>query len=82
MLSPMITYITVKSRSVIAAAIFHGTLNAIAGITALYTIGGTDLTKGLSGAAGFAVLLIANVGFYLYDKYASKEEIFTSKIFE
>ena len=41
-------------KSVITAAIYHGTLNAIAGIGVLYLVGGNDLTNGVTGIAGEA----------------------------
>jgi len=80
LLSPMMTYIVLKSKSVITAAIFHGTNNAIAGISILYLVGGNDLINGVTGVAGFIALLLANFGFYLYDKYVSKENIFSKRI--
>jgi membrane protease YdiL (CAAX protease family) len=78
LLSPVMTYLVVKSNSVITAAIFHGTLNAIAGITKLYLVGGNDLTNGVTGITGFAALLLVNIAFFLYDRYITKENIFTS----
>jgi membrane protease YdiL (CAAX protease family) len=82
LLSPVMAYITIKSKSVIAAAIFHGTLNASAGFCILYTEGGNDLTNGVTGIAGFAALLAVNVAFFLYDRYISKENVFTKTIGE
>jgi membrane protease YdiL (CAAX protease family) len=80
LLSPVMTYITIKSKSVITAAIFHGTLNAIAGIGRLYLIGGNDLTNGAMGLAGILCLLLVNCAFFLYDRYITKENIFIGKI--
>jgi membrane protease YdiL (CAAX protease family) len=80
LLSPVMTYIVIKSKSVITAAIFHGTLNAIAGISILYIVGGNDLTNGVTGFAGMTALLLVNFAFYLYDKYVTKENIFTKAI--
>ena len=80
LLSPVMTYIVIKSKSVITAAIFHGTNNAIAGVSALYLVGGNDLTNGVTGIAGFITLLLINVSFFLYDKYITKENIFTKAI--
>jgi membrane protease YdiL (CAAX protease family) len=77
LLSPMMIYIVIKSKSVITAAIFHGNINAIAGIGLLYLVGGNDLTNGSTGIAGFIALLIINFLFYVYDKYITKENIFT-----
>jgi len=64
------------------AAIFHGANNAIAGITILYLKGGNDITNGVTGIAGFIALLLVNIAFYLYDRYAMKENIFTKIIGE
>ena len=80
LLSPVMTYIVIKSKSVITAAIFHGTINAVAGISILYLVGGNDLTNGVTGIAGFAALLLINLAFYLYDKYVTKEDLFTKAI--
>jgi len=80
LLSPVLTYIVIKSKSVITAAIFHGTLNATAGICILYLVGGNDLTNGGTGLAGFLALILINLTFFLYDKYATKDNIFTKEI--
>jgi membrane protease YdiL (CAAX protease family) len=61
LLAPIIAYVRVKARSVIAAAILHGTLNGTAGLAILMVRGGNDLTVGLTGVAGFAVLLLVNI---------------------
>jgi membrane protease YdiL (CAAX protease family) len=65
LLTPLLNYVTLKARSVIAAAIMHGTLNGTAGIAIMMVKGGTDLTIGLTGAAGLITLLIANVVLYI-----------------
>lgn len=80
LLTPMMNYIVIKSKSVIAAAVFHGANNAICGISIVYLVGGSDLTNGVTGFAGFCVLLFANILFFLYDKYVAKENIFTRAI--
>jgi membrane protease YdiL (CAAX protease family) len=82
LLTPVMIYIVIKSKSLITAAIFHGSLNAIAGIGFLYLVGGNDLTTGTAGLAGFAALLLINGLFFIYDKYVTKENIFVGKIFE
>lgn len=79
LLSPPITYITLKARSVIAAAVFHGTLNAIAGISYLYLIGGNDLTNGVTGVSGFAALLLINATLFWRDQ-KSGEKIWSRPI--
>jgi ABC-type Mn2+/Zn2+ transport system permease subunit len=82
LLTPVMIYIVIKSKSVITAAIYHGTLNAIAGICILYLVGGNDITNGATGIAGFLALLLVNFAFYLYDRYITKEKIFTKVIGE
>jgi len=82
LLSPVMIYIVIKSKSVITAAIFHGINNAIGKITVLYIVGGNDLINGLCGIAGFISLLLVNIAFYLYDRYITKENLFTKIIGE
>jgi len=82
LLTPMMIYIVIKSKSVITAAILHGANNAIAGIAILYLVGGNDITNGVTGIAGFIALLLVNIAFYLYDKYITGENIFTKTIGE
>ncbi len=80
LLSPMMTYIVIKSKSVLTAAIFHGSNNAIGGLALLYVSGGNDLSNGVTGLSGFIALLLLNCLFFLYDKYISKENIFSRSI--
>lgn len=51
-------FIRIKAKSVIAAAIAHGSLNATAGISILYLNGFNDLLAGSTGLAGFAILVV------------------------
>jgi membrane protease YdiL (CAAX protease family) len=76
LLTPPMIYIVLKSKSVITAALFHGTVNAVILLPSFYLIGGNDLTNGLTGIAGFIVLLLVNGIFYFYDKFIAKENIF------
>lgn len=80
LLSPIITYITIKSKSVVAAAIFHGNINAIAGLPIMYLIGGSDLTIGLTGMAGFVAIIFCTLLLFVFDKYVSKNPVFTEQI--
>lgn len=80
LLTPLFLYITIKSKSVIAASIMHGTLNGTAGIAIMLIDGGNDLTVGMTGLAGFLSLLLFLVGLFIYDNRISKEKIMTSKI--
>jgi len=73
LLSPILSYIRAKSQSVIASAILHGSLNGSAGLALLMIRGGNDLTVGITGLAGFLVLLIVNIVFFLYDRFLTRE---------
>jgi membrane protease YdiL (CAAX protease family) len=75
LLAPLFGYIRVKANSVIAAAVLHGTVNAVAGLAILVISGGNDLTVGLTGAAGFAVLALANFGIYVFDRFVTREPV-------
>jgi uncharacterized protein len=80
LLTPLFLYITIKSKSVIAAAILHGTMNGTYGISLMLTDGGNDLTVGLTGLAGFIALTIALICLFIYDYFISKEKILINKI--
>jgi membrane protease YdiL (CAAX protease family) len=70
--SPLFSYIRLKANSVIAAAIFHGSLNATAGFSLMFTKGGGDLIVGITGLAGFIVLAVINIILFLYEHLAGK----------
>lgn len=68
LLSPMFSYVTLKSGSVITAAIMHGTLNASYGLSIMFVKGGSVLTVGITGLAGFIALIIINLIIYFGDR--------------
>ncbi|HNV80524.1 MAG: CPBP family intramembrane glutamic endopeptidase [Tenuifilaceae bacterium] len=80
LLSFLFIYITLKTRSVIAAAVMHGTLNATAGIGIMMLDGGNDLTIGATGLAGFIAMGILILVIFIYDRYISGEKIFSKTI--
>ena len=80
LLTPLFNYITIKAKSVIAAAIMHGTLNATAGIAIMLVAGGNDLTVGMTGFSGFVVLGIILLLLYVYDKELATEKIMNKEI--
>ncbi len=75
LLSPIFSYIRLKSKSVIAAAIVHGSINATAGLAIMMVKGGSDLIVGVTGAAGFIVLLIVNLFIFLFDDSIRKRPV-------
>jgi membrane protease YdiL (CAAX protease family) len=80
LLTPIMQYLTIKAKSVIAAAIAHGTLNAVAGISIMAVSGGNDLTAGMMGIPGFIALFIFVLAIFVYDYFISKEKIMVNKI--
>ena len=78
LLTPMLMYFRQKSGSVIVPAIMHGTFNAVMGVSATVVTPANDLLYGGPGLAGMIVLLVVNTCLYLYDRYISKEKIFTT----
>ena len=80
LLTPLFIYVTLKAGSVLAAAILHGTINALAGMPLLVLSGGNDLTRGATGFPGFITLLVITLLLYLYDRFVAKEPIMTGKL--
>ena len=74
LIAPLFSYIRIKSRSVIAASIFHGTINAVPGLAVILISGGNDLTVGLTGLAGFIVFALANILLWIYDRFITREK--------
>lgn len=78
LLSPIFSYIRLKAKSVIAAAIIHGSLNATAGLAIMIVKGGNDLIIGVTGLAGFIVLLIVNLCIFLFDRFIKEKPMNSS----
>jgi len=78
LLAPIFSYVRLKAKSVIAAAIIHGSLNGTYGISIMLIKGGNDLTVGSTGLAGFIVLVLANVGLLVYDRLLAKEPVIST----
>ena len=75
LLSPLFSYVRLKAKSVIAAVIIHGSLNATVGLPLMVIKGGNDLIVGVTGFAGFIVLALTNLGLFIYDHYFAKEKM-------
>ena len=80
LLTQLFLYITIKSKSVIAASIMHGTMNATAGISIMAVSGGNDLISGIAGLSGFITLTIFLIGLFIYDFFISKDKILLNRI--
>lgn len=75
LLSPIFSYITLKAESVVAAAICHGTINALARLTIIVIEGGNDLIVGFTGVAGIITLCLVNLGIFLSDKFWTNKSL-------
>ncbi len=73
--APILSYVTIRAKSVIAAAVMHGSLNGTAGLAILVLNGGSDQTIGVTGLAGFIVLVLANLALFVFDRYVAKEPV-------
>lgn len=69
LLAPIFSYVRLKAKSVIAAAVMHGSLNGTAGLAIMVVKGGSDLTVGVTGLAGCIVLAILNIGIFVYERF-------------
>jgi membrane protease YdiL (CAAX protease family) len=78
--SPLFTYVRIQSRSVIAVSVMHGAINGTAGIGIMMLAGGSDLSIGLTGLAGFIVLLLANILLVGYDIFHTRIPVMTHRI--
>ena len=65
LLSPVIVYVRWRAGSVFAAAVFHGTFNAAAGLV-LFLRGGNPMTTGILGGCGLLTIALADVALWLY----------------
>lgn len=73
-------FVITASISVLAAGIMHGPLNATVGLSFMTLEGGNELLVGSTGLAGFVALTMITFLFYIFDRYSSKEKLFSSTI--
>jgi len=72
LLAPLFSYVRLKSGSVIAAAVMHGSLNGVARIPVL-VVKGSNLLIGPTGLAGFLALSLLDLGLWLYQRLRREE---------
>ncbi|HHY37750.1 MAG TPA: CPBP family intramembrane metalloprotease [Clostridia bacterium] len=70
---PILGYIRLKAKSVIAAAVFHRTFNGTYALSIMTIKGGNDLLTGTLGLAGFVSLAAVNLALLLCDRFFAKE---------
>ena len=73
-------YFVLKTKSMIVAAVIHGTINALAGMTIYFTLGGNDFLNGMTGLAGFIVMVVTVICIWIYDKHIAKEGVFSKTL--
>jgi len=75
LLAPILAYVRERSRTVIAPAIFHGTLNATAGMPVIVASGGGDLISTATGLAGFVAFGALLGLLWLHDRFVAEERV-------
>ena len=80
LLTPMLMYFRQKSGSVLVPAIMHGTFNGVVGMSSMIVTPANDLLYGGAGLAGFIVLALIDLFLFLYDRFISREKLFTSSL--
>lgn len=78
LLAPIFGYVRMKAKSVIAAAIIHGTFNATYGLSIVLVRGGSDLTTGVTGLPGFVVLAVVILILWRYDPDPARNDVLSS----
>ena len=66
--TPLMILIREKSGSVVMAAVAHGTVNALAGVSIIYLSGFDELLCGFPGLAGFIVLAVVDILIFFFRK--------------
>lgn len=80
LLTPIFLYFTLKAKSVIAAAIIHGTMNATVTISIIPLSGGNDLLVGSTGLAGMIALVFVIACIFIFDRFISKDKILNNQL--
>ena len=75
-------YFVLKTKSMIVAAVMHGTINAVSGMTIYFTLGGNDFLNGMAGLAGFITIGVTILCIWIYDKYIAKDHVFSMTLGE
>lgn len=73
-LAPLFDIARARGASVIAAALLHGSINALGGLPLLVLRGGNDLTVGFTGAAGLVVLAITSATLVMLERKRAQNE--------
>jgi membrane protease YdiL (CAAX protease family) len=66
LMAPLFSLVRLRSGSVVAVSVMHGSFNAFAGLAAIMVTGGNDVLVGVTGLAGFIVLGILNLAILMF----------------
>ena len=73
--SPVFTYLTVRARTVLAPAVFHGSFNAVASLVLLHLTGAPNVVLAPVGLVGVATAALATGLCVLHDRRFADEAI-------
>ncbi len=73
-------YFVLKAGSVWPAAIFHGVMNALGGVTVIMIPNESNIVHSFMGLSGAAALSVVCLALYLWDRYVSRDNIFGSTL--
>lgn len=76
-LAPVMLYFRLKGGSIVVPVVMHGTFNAVVPMTNMLVHPANDLVVGCAGVAGIIVMLLFDAAIFLYDRYITKENLFT-----
>jgi hypothetical protein len=77
--SPLLLYLRLRTRSVIAPSVMRGTFRALTLVPLEVTRGGDDLTIGLSGGAGIAATALLLALLWAHDRYRAAEPLMSAR---
>ena len=66
--SPLFTYVRLKTKSILGAAMFHGMINSTAVVFILYVSNGNPLFNSMVGLCGIIASLLIICGIYFWDR--------------
>jgi membrane protease YdiL (CAAX protease family) len=74
LIAPLFSYVRLKSGSVLAAAVLHGSCNATGWLSVSLVRGGDDLTTGLLGLPGLIVLAVVDLALLIEDRVFARPD--------
>jgi membrane protease YdiL (CAAX protease family) len=74
LIAPVFSYVRLKSGSVLAAAVLHGSCNATGWLSISLVQGGDDLTTGLLGVPGLIVLGLVDSALLVEDRLFARPD--------